>query len=299
MINQIRNQMKTLPDDAILGDEFFKNWKEIWENDNAETIDADLPGAMFDSRANVEAFFKTAVEIANRRGKPLVLIGRFDSSHNWNADYKGQVARALLKLKTPLKIAFTSQFDTNVVMLNQLLSTMVDVGQGNMELKSVELDRIVSASNGALNQELLTKLGDLGAETVTFSHLDDATIERRRENPGTKEYEPFLEKFNAWNGELDFCGENREAWKHLLKKVKFVDLRNNINDRGENKIPPKCLNNLKNLLVEIRNERARAADAEGVQQPEAIALQSILLPDDVDGGLSDEIKSLVNELKGN
>ena len=169
-----------------------------------------------------------------------------------------------------------------------------------MQLKSVELDRVVSASNAAENQKLLTRLGDLGTETVVFSHLDDAAMEVRKEMTnaqGKKGYKMTLQKFNAWNKEFDFCDENSDAWKHLLKKVKVVDLRNNEN------ISVDRLNNLKNLLAEIKNEKVAVAGnadgAPGAKQPEAIALQSILVPDNADEGLAGEIKNLVDELKGN
>ena len=204
-----------------------------------------------------------------------------------------------MKLKSPLKIASTSQYGTDVIMLNELLTSMTDLKGGGMQLKSVELDRVVSASNAAENQKLLTRLGDLGTETVVFSHLDDAAMEVRKEvtnTQGKKGYKTTLQKFNAWDKEFDF-NENSDAWKHLLKKVKVVDLQNNpvlSNDR---------LNNLKTCLEAIKNERAAvaanvAADP-GAQQPEKIALQSILLPDGADAGLATEIKNLVDELKGN
>ena len=76
-----------------------------------------------------------------------------------------------------------------------------------------------------------------------------------------------------------------------------MDLRNNEN------ISVDRLNNLKNLLAEIKNEKAAVAGnadgAPGAKQPEAIALQSILLPDSADAGLAGEIKNLVDELKEN
>ena len=157
----------------------------------------------------------------------------------------------------------------------------------------------MSASNAAENQKLLTRLGDLGTETVVFSHLDDAAMEVRKEvtnAQGKKGYKTTLQKFNAWDKEFDF-NENSDAWKHLLKKVKVVDLRNNEN------ISVGRLNNLKNLLAEIKNEKVAVAGnadgAPGAKQPEAIALQSILLPDGADAGLATEIKNLVDEIKGN
>ncbi len=300
MINQIRNRMKALPEDANLGDEFFANWKAIWESDDVETIEADLPGAMFESRVNVEEFFNTAVAIANQAGKPLVLIGRFETAYRWDSENKGRVARALLKLKSPLKIASTSQYGTDVVMLNELLTTMADLKKDGMQLKSVELDRIVSAGTPAENQKLLTCLGDLGVETVIFSHLDDAAMEVRQEvtnAQGKKGYKMVLEKFNAWKDSFDFAGENSDAWKHLFKKIKVVDLRNN------DDISVERLNDLKARLEEIKNERVAVAgnadEAPGAQQPEKIALQSVLLPDNADAGLATEIKNLVDELKGN
>ena len=106
-----------------------------------------------------------------------------------------------------------------------------------------------------------------------------------------------LQKFNAWNKELDFCNENSDAWKHLLKRVKVLDLRNN------DDIPSARLNNLKECLEEIKNEKTAVAgnidEDHGAQQPEKIALESILLPDNADVGLAATINNLVNDIKGN
>ena len=147
---------------------------------------------------------------------------------------------------------------------------------------------------------MLTNLGNLGTETVIFSGLDEAAMEVRQDvtdTQGKKGYKIVLKKFNAWDKELDFCNENSDAWKHLLKKVKILDLRNNPG------LSVQRLNNLKECLKEIKNEKVAVAGnadgAHGAQQPEKIALQSILLPNNADAGLATEINNLVDEIKEN